>query len=595
MHYHSSSEDNPTEPLISPIESPDNTSQPGISCGSTIYVTKIRDSFFISVTNHIFKNKSFKGTIIAGCDLRSMSDMIGKQRIALTSLLGLILASLGLMYLFNMARIQRSAMEWFMVLKPNSMMSNLWEYPTLDMRVNIYIFNWTNSEELNNPNVKPRFQQLGPYAFTEKIKKMNVTWNDNSTVSYLRKSRYTFDPSRSKGNLTDLVVQPNILTFGIVHKAKTWNPYLRSMMLLGVNLYDNGATFVKTVDDWLFRGFETPLIKISNMIPSSMLPELHFPYERVGYGYPRNGSTEIYGHHNVYTGQDDFNKLGQIARWRYGNVSSTAPKCKLKGSTGEFHPIPLRQGEPISYFMPHICRELKIDYAGTTVFEGIEAYVYRGSKRNMANGTDNPENSCYCQENCEEVRSGLLNVSSCLYDVPVFVSYPHFYNADPHYLDAVEGLKPEKDLHEMVMILEPTTGMLLDIKATLMISMLAEPRPESVFRKGRRIFLPLVWADYNVHISPDLLYYMKLLPISTLVGKICGILVVVLGFGLLLYYPHKIFVQRQYMRRIDITNLENRIQATAASPELKNCGMEGNPLLVGLQYVAASAEAEHAS
>lgn len=88
---------------------------------------------------------------------------------------------------------------------------------------------------------------------------------------------------------------------------------------------------------------------------------------------------------------------------------------------------------------------------------------------------------------------------------------------------------------------------------------------------------------------------MKLLPISTLVGKICGILVVVLGFGLLLYYPHKIFVQRQYMRRIDITNLENRIQATAASPELKNCGMEGNPLLVGLQYVAASAEAEHAS
>lgn len=94
-------------------------------------------------------------------------------------------------------------------------------------------------------------------------------------------------------------------------------------------------------------------------------------------------------------------------------------------------------------------------------------------------GTDNPDNKCYCQENCQEVPSGLLNVSSCWYGVPVFVSYPHFYNADPSYVDAVEGIKPDKDRHEMVIILEPTTGMLLDIKATIMVSLLVEPRPES--------------------------------------------------------------------------------------------------------------------
>jgi len=38
--------------------------------------------------------------------------MIGKQRIALTSLLGLILASLGLLYVLNLDRLQRCAMEW---------------------------------------------------------------------------------------------------------------------------------------------------------------------------------------------------------------------------------------------------------------------------------------------------------------------------------------------------------------------------------------------------------------------------------------------------------------------------------------------------
>ncbi|KAM8717552.1 hypothetical protein ACLKA7_004276 [Drosophila subpalustris] len=523
--------------------------------------------------------------------------MIGKQRIALTSLLGLILATLGLIYVLNLERIQRSAMEWFMVLKPNSMITNLWEHPSLLMRANVYIFNWTNPEDIDNPNVKPRLQELGPYSFTETVQKLNITWNDNSTVSYLRRSRFTFDPSASVGKLSDVIVTPNTLAVGLTYKAKKWSPMLRTLMLLALNMYGNDATFVKTADEWLFRGFDTPLIKMSNMVPTRMLPELHFPYERVGYGYPRNESTEVYGHHNVYTGQEDFSKLGQIARWRYSNVSSPFPKCKLRGSIGEFHPIPLRKGEPISYFLPDICRELKIDYAGTTVFEGIDAYVYRGSKRNMANGTDNPENSCYCEDNCEDVRSGLLNVSACWYDVPVFVSYPHFYNCDPYYLEAVEGLKPEKDRHEMVVILEPITGMLLDIKATLMISLLIEPRPESVYRKARRTFMPLVWADYRVRISEDLLFYIKLVPISAVVGKICGILVVVLGLALLLYYPRKIFVQRRFMRQIDITNLENRIQATAASPELKNfgAGAEGSPLLVGLQYVASSAEAEHAS
>jgi len=95
---------------------------------------------------------------------------------------------------------------------------------------------------------------------------------------------------------------------------------------------------------------------------------------------------EIYGHHNVYTGRDKFEKLGQIAQWRYNNVTEASPRCKLKGSTGEFHPIPLVKGRPISYFLPDLCRELQVDYYGTTLFEGVEAFVYKGSARNMANG-----------------------------------------------------------------------------------------------------------------------------------------------------------------------------------------------------------------
>jgi len=91
-------------------------------------------------------------------------------------------------------------------------------------------------------------------------------------------------------------------------------------------------------------------------------------------------------------------------------------------------------------------------------------------------GTDNPDNSCYCQENCQEVRSGLLNISSCWYGAPVFASYPHFYQADPYYADQVEGMKPDKDRHAMVIMLEPKTGMVLEIKARIMANLLVEPK-----------------------------------------------------------------------------------------------------------------------
>lgn len=38
--------------------------------------------------------------------------MIGKQRIALTSMLGLLLGALGVIYILNLERIQRRALEW---------------------------------------------------------------------------------------------------------------------------------------------------------------------------------------------------------------------------------------------------------------------------------------------------------------------------------------------------------------------------------------------------------------------------------------------------------------------------------------------------
>lgn len=43
----------------------------------------------------------------------------------------------------------------------------------------------------------------------------------------------------------------------------------------------------------------------------------------------------------------------------------------------------------------------------------------------------------------------------CCPDAPVFISQPHFYNADSRLLDAVEGLKPDEEKHKTYFKINP--------------------------------------------------------------------------------------------------------------------------------------------
>lgn len=88
-------------------------------------------------------------------------------------------------------------------------------------------------------------------------------------------------------------------------------------------------------------------------------------------------------------------------------------------------------------------------------------------------GTLYPENKCFCGGRC--VPSGVMNVSSCWFDAPVFMSYPHFYNADPYYVDALVGMQPKQEDHELYVVLEPKTGLALEVAARFQVNLMVEP------------------------------------------------------------------------------------------------------------------------
>ena len=65
--------------------------------------------------------------------------------------------------------------------------------------------------------------------------------------------------------------------------------------------------------------------------------------------------------------------------------------------------------------------------------EGIKGYKYKLDGEFVGNSTYYPDNFCYNPQKMKDfyLPNGIHNVSSCKFDAPAYVSYPHFYMADP--------------------------------------------------------------------------------------------------------------------------------------------------------------------
>lgn len=171
--------------------------------------------------------------------------------------------------------------------------------------------------------------------------------------------------------------------------------------------------------------------------------------------FQRNDSSILLGDFNANTGTGDISGIGNIRNWNY--VSQTdfyEGHCgQLTGSAGDFFAPFIKKEQTVELFSPEMCRSVPMDFEEEIEIHGVKTFKFAGGNRTVDNGTLYPENECFCGGEC--VPSGLFNVSSCRYGTPVFMSFPHFYNADPFYLNQVEGLKPDKDKHQFFMSFEP--------------------------------------------------------------------------------------------------------------------------------------------
>jgi scavenger receptor class B protein 1 len=411
-----------------------------------------------------------------------------------------------------------------MVLTTKSYAFDLWKKFPEPFPIDFYFFNWTNPESVTNETVKPKFQEMGPYRFFETKEKANIIWNSNGTVTFRHRKFWYFDENKGINDIQDRITTVNPVALSSVYATRSWNYFLRKGLSVSLSSMAPNVYLTRTVSQMLFEGYEDPLINMARSLPflGNSVPG----WDRFGWFYTRNGSTTYEGIFNMGTGINS--TFGRLYSWNHWTQTPyyEGNCAKVNGSAGEFFLPP--DHDSISFFSPDLCRTLTLKYAGPSTVKNILGNKYVIDEHMLDNGTLYPENKCFCNGEC--VPSGLVNVSSCRFGSPSFASLPHFYSADPYYLDSVEGLKPDKRKHQFFLTLEPTTGIPLEVGARLQINMLMQPIAGiTLYENVPRVFVPMLWFEQRVQIPDSEVFKLKMLLNLSIICTSLGILLMFIG------------------------------------------------------------------
>ncbi|XP_044754377.1 protein peste-like isoform X1 [Coccinella septempunctata] len=429
----------------------------------------------------------------------------------------LVFISSGIILIILRTLIYNGLKSEVLSVTPGSKSYEIFKKTPFDIYLDIYFFNWTNPEEFSNPLVKPKFEEIGPFRFLEVMEKTNITFHDNSTVSYNRTRRWYFDKEFSPYDLHTPITSINPVAASGGYAMRHESIWTKKLFSIGIRSILGRMDMTQSVANVFFDGYEDPLINLGKSLP--FVKQKVPPMDKFGWFYKRNGSNEWDGRYNMGTGSQT--KFGQL--YKYNNMEHSPffkDRCgDIRGSAGEFFPAGLGK-QPLELFNPEMCRTIVFDYVEEERKKMINGYKFTLGDHFFDNGTIYPENVCYCSGDC--VPYGVMNISLCRYGSPGFVSLPHFYKADPYFINLVDGMKPSKK-HDFYMIIEPTTGLPLEVSARLQINLLVKNVPGIGLLEDRNdVFFPIFWFEQVVEVptkySFGLLFLLWLKEICILTG-----------------------------------------------------------------------------
>ncbi|NXP39840.1 SCRB1 protein, partial [Leiothrix lutea] len=398
-------------------------------------------------------------------------------------------------------------------INPSSISFQMWKDIPVPFYLSVHFFEVLNPKEILQ-GAKPVLSQRGPYVYREYRTKTNITFHDNDTVSYLEYRRLFFQPHLSSGPEDEYVVVPNILMLGAAVMMEKLPNFVKNLMSTALTFLKQEAFMNRTVKEIMW-GYDDPLVKAINMIVPGLIPF----QGKFGLFIDFNDTNT--GLFTVNTGMKNISPLlstpvPQVNYWR-------SSQCNMiNGTAGEMWP-PFMSPTSLEFYSPDACRSLTLVYEQSGRFQGVPTYRFVAPKTLFANGTDYPPNEGFCP--C--LQSGIQNVSTCRLNAPMFISHPHFYNADPSLVDAVEGLHPSKEQHGLFLDVHPMTGIPMNCSIKLQLNLYIK-HVDGIKQTGdiKPVVLPLLWFAESGSIEGSVLkqFYTNLVLLPSVLDYVQYIL-----------------------------------------------------------------------
>lgn len=440
-----------------------------------------------------------------------------------------------------------------------------WQRPRASIVADFYLFNVSNPEQFMENGQIPVLKQFGPYSFRVGVEKINISWNDNGTVSYRELYTFRFDQNKSSGSQNDHITTANFPLLIIDDYMGPSSVFINSFLSKKASRLVESHSIQELI--W---GYHSPVFdEVKKIVSWAPLRYFHLaedlPSTMEALSKDNSSVSRMY---NVYTGADNFSQLNDVYSWDYHRKLpfwTTEEANEIKGTDGSaFKPF-LKKDSKVSVFLAQLFRSFQLEYQKSHSLRGLEAFRFivpdsqffnsslptdsqlsrakraqapsvvpskhavnapvasmvptpfgdpsAENKKKSIKEADNFEvvsdsldkvgdhKSGFCVPEC--VPNGVYSIEPCT-AAPLYISLPHFLGADPFYLSQVSGLEPQEDKHRPIFDVDSLTGVLISTKRRYQLNVRVNAG------KSEDTFLPVLWVDLQANLDRQIIERMRL-------------------------------------------------------------------------------------
>ncbi|MFX1309822.1 MAG: hypothetical protein ACFE8C_09010 [Promethearchaeota archaeon] len=308
------------------------------------------------------------------------------------------------------------------------------------------------------------------------------------------------------------------------------NGWLKNICEFTINDWNSGLITTRTVDEWLFTAID------------NLVYEQDPTRAKVGlfdncFSEAEAESADI-KRFTINTGRTDISKVQETIKYDDEAIITVWEEDEIvRGTDGTQFAPRVSQSETLHVFVSDLLRSVDLCFTGTSSIHDIELYRFELTGRTFD-----------IDFNYYQSIKGLANMTIDQ-GIPIFLSKPHFLDADNDLIESIKGVYPIKELHDTYLDVEPNSGAVMNAAERFQINLMIDDT-DIWYKDCWEGVMPILWLEFGGQITEELATSFKALVYGTQNLSVV-LFQSTLAIGATLIIPGTIFTTTQNRKRIN--------------------------------------------